>query len=139
MKQTVILRDGDTWCELLPVEGGDESIRRAVILAGTYGKVGDRVGIPAEFSLDEAGALRSPLKTFLSPFDLHSYELRPGIQRGTLLDDLEDPRRGWNEDLVDLVDESSQEFIQVLEQALAPDGPAHAEINPEHRKAAEAA
>jgi hypothetical protein len=82
------LREGDTWCELLPVEGGDELVRRAVILGGTYGKPGDTVAIPSEFDWHEAAGPGAPGRTAVSPFDLSPVELSSEIELGTLLETL---------------------------------------------------
>lgn len=86
--KTWTLRDGETWCELLPIEGGDEAVRRAVILGGTIGKPGDTVAIPFDCDWSEASASTADGKTVLSPLDLSPVEVGSEIELGTLLESL---------------------------------------------------
>ncbi len=125
MRKTVILKDGpngETWCALRPIEGGDDTVDRAVIRRGNYGAKGDVVAKPALLSWSEAGELISPQKTVLSPFDLHFCEGSPQIEQGTLLEDVLDTKGSWNAAVALAMED--EKLAKVLDELLADPDPA---------------
>lgn len=125
MKKAVILKDGpngETWCKLRPVEGGDDAMDRARILRGTYGAKGDVVAKPAGLSWSEAGEHVTPQKTVLSPEDLHFCEESPRILQGTLLEELLDTQGSWNSALALAMDD--EKLGKTLDDLLADPHPA---------------
>jgi hypothetical protein len=122
--KTVMLKDGpsgETWCKLRPVDGGDDTMDRAVILRGTFGAMGDVVAKPALLSWSEAGELVSPQKTVLSPWDLHPCEGSPRFEQGTLLEEVLDTQGSWNAAVA--LAREDEKLAKVLDELLADPDP----------------